>query len=255
MIDRVDSDTGEVRSISEAAIHAGHEREVAEEVARLGIGRDRLYAALMTAVGKMPAWITTDKAGAREIKYATLKHIIETVRPFLHEQGLRLRQGADRSWPLDEGAGIKGRLIPIYTDIIHAESGEVDRTIVEIPLSKMDPQAMGSAITYGRRYSLLAALGLATDEADDDGETAKAKGLTDRDVRSPELVALIREMDAFKLASDLAEWGHDARQTKRLGRLIETERAVAKTYYDERARGLLDAPAEDPTDKPKGRKS
>ena len=44
----------------------------------------RLYAALMVAVSKMPVWITTDKTGAHKIKYATLKQILETVRPILH---------------------------------------------------------------------------------------------------------------------------------------------------------------------------
>jgi len=44
-------------------------------------------------------------------------------------------------------------------------------SLAVIPLSKHDPQAMGSAITYGRRYSLSAMLGIVTEE-DDDGNMA-----------------------------------------------------------------------------------
>ncbi|MBS0251217.1 MAG: ERF family protein [Proteobacteria bacterium] len=238
---------------SERAIAAGALRDGAERADHLGIGKLGLHAALMAAVLELPSWITTDKKGAHNIKYATLKQILEKVTPVLHEQGIRIRQGADRSWELNEGGGMKGRLIPVYTDLIHTESGEVERTLVEIPLTKLDPQAMGSAITYGRRYSLLAALGLSTDEADDDGDAALPKGLTERTQMSPDLATLLKEIAAFKSATDLAEWGHDEKQTKRLHRLSEAERAVAKKTYDDRAQALLAAPEEDPAPAKKGK--
>ncbi len=260
MVERVDTETGEVRSISEAAVQAGHERELEERLSSLGYGKLPLYVALQAAVDNMPAWITTDKenpAFKREgkvLKYASLKQIIETVRPHLHMEGLRLRQGAERSWPNDEGGGVKGRLIPVYTDIIHAESGQVDRTIIEIPLSRMDPQGMGIAIAYGRRYTLLAALGLATDEADDDGEGAVPKTIADRSQSSIEFLALQKEIAAFKSATDLAEWGHDKKQTQRLQKLSEGERALAHKAYNDRAQELLDAPAEEAPPAKKGAK-
>lgn len=248
-----DADTGELFSTSEAAIIAAKSRMEAEEDELLGKGQMRLMSAMMAAVEKLPAWITTDKKGAHNIKYATLKQILETVRPHLHAQGLRIRQGVDRSYPLDDGHGVKGRIVTVYTDLVHAESGEVDRTIVEIPLIKMDPQSMGSAITYGRRYSLLAALGLATDEADDDGETATAKKITDRVQQSSELLGLLKEIGNFKSASDLAEWGHDPKQTKRLNRLDDAERALAHKAYEERSQQLLDALDDEPAPKKGGK--
>lgn len=249
-----DADTGELFSTSDAAIDASRRRMEAEEAEVLGTGKPQLLAALMAAVGKLPAWITTDKKGAHNIKYATLKQILETVRPHLHAQGLRIRQGTVRSYELSDGPGSKGRLVIIYTDIVHAESGEVERTVVEIPLMKMDAQAMGSAITYGRRYSLLSALGLATDEADDDGESAVSKGITERVQQTAELLALLKEIAAFKSATDLAEWGHDAKQTKRLNRLSEAERALAHKAYADRSKELLEEP-EDASPAKKGGKS
>lgn len=211
----------------------------------------RLYAALMAAVSKMPVWITTDKPGAHKIKYATLKQILETVRPILHANGIRIRQGADRSWSMDEGGGMKGRLIPVYTDLIHAESGEVDRTIIEIPLSRMDAQAMGSAITYGRRYTLIAALGLATDEADDDGESAKPRDLTDGVKESVDLAKLKQEIDTCKDATALMEWGEEVKSKKKADRLSQDEHTLLRKHYQTRQQKLLATDDDPAPDKPK----
>lgn len=250
-----DADTGELFSNSDAAINAARSRMAAEEAEVLGTGKVRLLAALMAAVEQLPAWITTDKSGAHNIKYATLKQILEKVRPALMEQGIRIRQGVDRSYPLDDGHGTKGRLVIVYTDLIHGETAEVERTIVEIPLVKMDAQAMGSAITYGRRYSLLAGLGLATDEADDDGEGAKPKNISDQQQKSVELQALLKELASFKSATDLVDWGQDKKQTQRLNKLSDAERALAHEAYNNKAKALLDAPEDEPPAPKKGSKA
>lgn len=42
----------------------------------------------------------------------------------------------------------------------------------EFPLPKSEPQKMGSAITYGRRYALGAVTGVAAEDEDDDGQAA-----------------------------------------------------------------------------------
>ena len=251
---QMDPDTGEMfpETISEQAIAAGNRSRAIDQMVALGTGKAHLYAAMMAAVRAMPVWITTDKQGAHNVKYATLKTILEEVRPILLTHGIRIRQGSDRSWPLDEGGGNKGRLVPVYTDLIHAESGEVDRTTIEIPLTRMDAQAMGSAITYGRRYSLLAALGLAVDEADDDGQSALPAKITDVAPDSPDLAALKKEIDAFKSGSDLAEWAREPKQEKRFSRMSEADLALARAYYKNRGQDILSA-FEDDTPPAKGK--
>ena len=67
--------------------------------------------------------------------------------------------------PVELGAGHIG----LETRLIHAESGQWISSVAIIPLPKNDPQGMGSAITYARRYALTAMLGIITEE-DDDGE-------------------------------------------------------------------------------------
>ena len=59
----------------------------------------------------------------------------------------------------------------LVTKLTHAESGQWQASLAVVPLPKADPQGYGSCITYAKRYSLTAMLGMVTE--DDDGEGAK----------------------------------------------------------------------------------
>ena len=97
--------------------------------------------------------------------YATLDNIIDEVRPILAEYGLNILQ-----MPSGDGQNIQ-----ITTLLIH-ESGEwlESETLTMKPV-KNDPQGLGSAITYARRYALQSFLSLNTGE-DDDGNNASQPG-------------------------------------------------------------------------------
>ena len=237
-----DQETGEVHEpISVKAVNGAAHAKVEIERMRSGYGESQLHYYVAKALDEIPVWIKAEHSvGRGTAKYATLKDILSIVRPALAKQGIRIRQGADRSWPADDGGGMKGRLIPVYTDLIHVPSGGMERTTIEIPLLKLDAQAMGSAITYGKRYSLLAALGLATDEADDDGEAAKVREITDKSQDSPELVSMKAEMKALaekeKIADDrkleeLTKWGMDGKTRTRLNKLSDDEQERARAFY------------------------
>ncbi len=61
----------------------------------------------------------------------------------------------------------------LTTIIVHAESGEWMESSYVMPVAKQnDPQAMGSAITYARRYALASIFNLNQEESDDDGNLA-----------------------------------------------------------------------------------
>lgn len=98
--------------------------------------------------------------------YATLNSVMGSCREALLSHGIWLTQLPCPA-PVELGAGHIG----LETRLIHAESGQWISSIAVIPLPKNDPQGMGSAITYARRYSLCAMLGIVTE--DDDGEGAK----------------------------------------------------------------------------------
>lgn len=59
----------------------------------------------------------------------------------------------------------------LVTKLTHAESGQWQASLTVVPLPKADPQGYGSCITYAKRYSLTAMLGMVTE--DDDGEGAR----------------------------------------------------------------------------------
>lgn len=231
----VDSDSGEVRPNGSVPIS-----ERARPQTPPPIVNRSLNDAIEGALKEIPVWIkATSSSGRGNAKYATLKEILEVVRPVLLKHRVRIRQGADRSWPCDEGGGMKGRLIPVYTDLIHTVTGEADRTVIEMPLTRLDPQAMGSAITYGKRYSILAALGLTTDEADDDGERAMPRDMAEAVRESAGLVELKAEIDAIKEPTKLVAWGSDAKNKSRIHKLSDGEAVLLRQHYQAHGKKLV----------------
>lgn len=94
-------------------------------------------------------------------KYADLKACLEAARPALAEHGLSLAQFPGRG-----GDGT----ITLTTVLLHS-SGEYIGQEAGVRLATETPQAIGSAITYLRRYGLSAVVGLSTE--DDDGQVAQ----------------------------------------------------------------------------------
>ena len=97
--------------------------------------------------------------------YATLNSVMDACKNALVSHGIWLTQLPTPA-PVELGTGHIG----LETKLIHAESGEWISSTTVIPLPKNDPQGMGSAITYARRYSLCAMLGIITE--DDDANAA-----------------------------------------------------------------------------------
>jgi hypothetical protein len=95
-------------------------------------------------------------------KYAALPACLNAVKPALLANGIALLQPPSSS--------ADGTVVFVSTMFLH-ESGEWMRTRLGLIPVKDDPQGAGSAITYGRRYTLLGMCGVAPEE-DDDGNAA-----------------------------------------------------------------------------------
>jgi len=92
--------------------------------------------------------------------YAPLDVCLEAVMDSLNDAGIFLMQATH-----DDKDGVV-----IETTFVH-ESGEtLSAGRLFVPAAKQDPQGYGSALTYARRYSLMAACGIAGE--DDDGNAA-----------------------------------------------------------------------------------
>ena len=93
-------------------------------------------------------------------KYADLSACVEAVIDALNNNGIALIQ---QTHECADG-------VTVETVFVH-ESGEMlPCGKLHVPASKQDPQGYGSALTYSRRYSLMAACGIAPE--DDDGNAA-----------------------------------------------------------------------------------
>ena len=120
---------------------------------------------LATALVKFQGEVSSIKKKAKnpffKSSYATLADVLTTIREPLINNGLTFSQ-----FPSGDGA--------LTTIIMHAESGEWMSDEVRMSPVKNDPQALGSAITYMRRYALASVLGLNIED-DDDGNKASGK--------------------------------------------------------------------------------
>ncbi len=98
--------------------------------------------------------------------YISLGAVLEAVVPELTSRGLVLTQAMTY---LDSN----GTIVPaLQTRLTEAETDEFISNVTPLVLEKESPQAVGSAITYFRRYGILTLLGFNAD-ADDDAEATK----------------------------------------------------------------------------------
>jgi len=130
-------------------------------------------------------------------RYADLASIRDAVVPPLAKQGIAVVQMTD----IDDGAML------VRTRLIH-KSGEWVEATYPITCDMGKPQAIGSCVTYARRYALAAICGIAAEE-DDDGNEASKHGkvpvpskAASRDIFS----TLQAEIRGLKNAAEADEW-------------------------------------------------
>lgn len=120
-----------------------------------------ISAALVKAQKAFAPALKTSTNPHFKSKYADLSNCIEAVIDALNNNGIALIQKCHES---DNG-------VTVETVFVH-ESGEMlEAGKLHVPASKQDPQGYGSALTYARRYTLMAACGIAPE--DDDGNAAQ----------------------------------------------------------------------------------
>lgn len=114
--------------------------------------------ALKTAIN--PAFRSSASGG----KYADLASCIEAVIDALNNNGIYLMQLTEER----EGG------VCVQTVFIHESGEQMSSGSLYVPAAKHDPQGYGSALTYVRRYSLMAACGIAPEDDDGNASTASA---------------------------------------------------------------------------------
>lgn len=121
-----------------------------------------LFGALAKAQSEMEIAGLNNKNPFFKSKYADLASVVKASRPYLSKNGLSVIQHVV---PNEEGHNI------LHTKLCHA-SGQWIESRMRIVPPKPDIQSLGSYLTYLRRYSYAALVGIVASEEDDDGESA-----------------------------------------------------------------------------------
>lgn len=113
---------------------------------------DKLTPALVAFQAAVKAPPKTRENPHLKNKYADLQDVIDTIREPLTANGLAISH---------EVSGTT-----LITKLLHV-SGQSLKTEMPLLMGKQDMQGLGSALTYARRYSVSALLGIASDDCDD----------------------------------------------------------------------------------------
>lgn len=132
-----------------------HSEDIKEFAAALAKAQSTMEQAAMDA--ENPGF----KRDGKAMRYASLAAVLEAVRPPLSANGIAIVQSVRTG----------DKLVEVETLLLHTSGQYVGETLA-IPVAQATAQAIGSAATYGKRYSLMAMAGIASADDDDDGNTA-----------------------------------------------------------------------------------
>lgn len=129
---------------------------------------NELATALAKAQSQLDSAAKSSTNPFHKNKYADISSIVSASRSALSSNGLSVCQIVI---PHPSEANSNG--MALVTQLMHS-SGQWIKSVMPIILAKTDPQSLGAALTYYRRYAYSALVGVVTEE-DDDGEKAMAR--------------------------------------------------------------------------------
>lgn len=125
----------------------------------MSLNISELAKALAAAQVEMRNPVETANNPFFKSKYSPLDEVLALVRPILAKHGLVILQSP----------GGDGTMATVTTTILHSSGEWIRSDVLTLHPSKADAQGLGGAVTYGRRYSLAAMLGIAGAGEDLDG--------------------------------------------------------------------------------------
>lgn len=170
------------------------------------VRRSPSFAELAKAMNKVQAEIedpskskTADAGRRGTYRYADLPGVLDVVRPEMAKNGLAVVQCPCE---YDDAPAL-------LTLLLHT-SGEWLETTIKLRPVQFDPQAVGSALTYARRYALLSMFGIAAE--DDDGHAASHPHRQQAQPARP-------EVQKHSLRDGFAAWFAEAQSRERVATL------------------------------------
>lgn len=159
---------------------------------------ENLSNKFMQVLNEVPNFVTdeTAQAGKKTYKYLNLATILKTIKPVFERHGLAFSQRVTF-----DNAGEAQQVIGTVETIIFDSENQMVACSYPFFVTG-DPQQVGSAITYARRYSLYAVLGIFPDK-DDDGAYAKQRYETaDRAISAEQYADLVKALNAHNIPSE-----------------------------------------------------
>jgi len=156
---------------------------------------NNLYTKFMKVLNEVPNFVTDEiaQAGKKTYRYLNLATILKTIKPVFEKHGLAFSQRVTF-----DNTGEARQVIGTVETIIFDDKEQMVACSYPFFVTG-DPQQVGSAITYARRSSLYAVLGIFPDK-DDDGAYAKQRYDTaDRPISAEQYAGLVKAMDAHNI--------------------------------------------------------
>ena len=193
---------------------------------------ENIYSALAAAQAEFSAVSKNKKCtafGNSVYRYADLRSILDACRPALNRHGLFLTQRAE----------VESMTVKVETIVTHVSGESLSSGVMAMTAQASGKisavQAMGSALTYARRYSLAAFLGVAADD-DDDGNAAG--GGNEKPSQTPPFVLTQDMVEAAKAAAakGVAEYEKYFKS-----RPVEEKRALVETGWHKSLKDAAEA--------------
>lgn len=162
----------------------------------LNLKAEQAKAAYYSAYAQMQPELPTvvergeikNKYGQAQSRYALWEDVVATISPTLAKYGFALSFRTEQP---------EGRLR--VTGVLAHRDGHAEETTLELPLdnsgSKNAVQAVGSSVSYGKRYTAFALLNITSRGEDDDGQSAATRD-TITDDEADQLFELIAETES-----------------------------------------------------------
>lgn len=148
------------------------------------------HDALFGALAKAQTEIQNAEQDAENMhwrtKYATLASVMNAIRGPLSKNGLAILQLPEMT------TADKGHMLALTTILGHSSGQSISNYFTMYP-PKQDPQGIGSAMTYMRRYAAMAICGIAG-AADDDAEGSLAEAATITAAEADKILSLADEL-------------------------------------------------------------
>jgi hypothetical protein len=146
--------------------------------------------------------------------YASFDDVVEAIKPLLDKHGLSYRFEAE----------YQDKVIIVKCFISHIEGWQeitTFRAIVQYSEYMLPIQALATALTYAKRYSLSLALGLATEEDTDANDLEEEKEIINNNIKKEIEKAKEEQVKIKEKMKDASEPTIDEKQIKNIQQIID----------------------------------